>query len=47
MGESNEGVILDICEEFHDLFYLEGDKLSHTDLVKHSISVLPLDENSN
>jgi hypothetical protein len=36
-----------LCEEFHDLFYLEGDKLSHTDLVKYSISTLALDENSN
>jgi hypothetical protein len=34
MAESNKRVILDVCEEFHDIFYLEGDKLSHTDLVK-------------
>jgi len=47
MAENKTGVIIDICEEFHDLFYLEGDKLSHTDLVKHSISTLTLNENSN
>jgi hypothetical protein len=47
MALSNKGVILDTCEKFHDLFYLEGRELSHTDLVKHSISTLVLDENSN
>lgn len=47
MAESNKGVILDTRDEFHDLFYLEGYKVSHTDLVKHSISTLALDENSN
>ena len=29
--------ILDICREFHDLFYLKGDKLTHTDAIQHSI----------
>jgi len=47
MADSNKGDILDICEEFHDLFCLEGDKLSHTDLAKHSISTLTLDESNN
>jgi len=47
MALSNKGVILNICEEFRDLFYLEGDKLSRTDLVKHSISTLALNEKSN
>jgi hypothetical protein len=45
MAESNKRVILDICEEFLDIFYLEGDKLSHTDLVKYSIPTPALDEN--
>jgi hypothetical protein len=43
--ESNKKSILEICEHFHDIFYLEGDKLSHTDLVKHSIPTSALDEN--
>jgi hypothetical protein len=45
MAESNKRFILDVCEEFHDIFYLEGDKLSHTDLVKHSIPTPAIDEN--
>jgi hypothetical protein len=44
MAESNKKSILVICD-FHDIFYLEGDKLSHTDLVKHSIPTPALDEN--
>jgi hypothetical protein len=35
--ESNKKSILEICKDFHDVFYLEGDKLSHTDLVKHTV----------
>ena len=38
-------IILDVCEEFHDKFYLDGDKLSRTDVVKHSIPSAGLDEN--
>lgn len=38
-------IILDICEEFHDKFYLDGDKLSRTGVVKHSIPSAGLDEN--
>ncbi|PNF23589.1 hypothetical protein B7P43_G13934 [Cryptotermes secundus] len=45
MAESNKKSILEICEDFHDIFYLEGDKLSHTDLIKHSIPTPALDEN--
>jgi hypothetical protein len=45
MAASNKRAILDICEEFHDIFYLEGDKFRHTDLVKHSIPTPALDEN--
>jgi hypothetical protein len=45
MAESNKKSILEICEDFHDIFHLEGDKLSHTDLVKHSIPTPALDEN--
>jgi hypothetical protein len=45
MVESNKKFILEICEYFHDIFYLEGDKLSHTDRVKHSIPTPALDEN--
>jgi hypothetical protein len=44
MAESTKKSILEICEDFHDIFYLEGDKLSHTDLVKHSIPTPALDE---
>jgi hypothetical protein len=47
MAASNKGVILHVCEELHDLFYPEGDELSHTDLVKHSVSTPALDANSN
>jgi hypothetical protein len=42
---SNKKAILEICEDFHDIFYFEGDKLLHTDLVKHSIPTPALDEN--
>jgi hypothetical protein len=44
MAKSNNRAILDICEEFHDIFYLEVDKLSHIDLLKHSIPTPALDE---
>jgi hypothetical protein len=33
MAECCRSVILDLCEEYHDIFNLEGDKLAHTDLV--------------
>jgi hypothetical protein len=42
---SNKKDILEIYEDFHDIFYLEGDKLLHTDLVKHSIPTPALDKN--
>jgi hypothetical protein len=45
MAESSKKSILEICEHFHGISYLEGDKLSHTDLVKHSIPTPALDEN--
>lgn len=31
--------IKDICTTYNDIFYLEGDKLSHADSVRHSIPV--------
>jgi hypothetical protein len=30
-----------ICSDYHDVFYLPGDKLSCTDAVKHSINLVP------
>jgi hypothetical protein len=45
MADSNKKAILDIYEDFHDIFYLEGDELSHTDIVKYSIPTPALDEN--
>lgn len=33
--------ILDICREFNDLFYLEGDSLTTTTAIKHEIKTLP------
>jgi hypothetical protein len=44
MAESTKISILKICEDFHDIFYLEWDKLSHTDLFKHSIPTPALHE---
>lgn len=32
--------ILHICREFNDLFHLEGDQLTHTDIVKHEIPLI-------
>jgi len=36
MAKTNKRVILDMCDEFPDIFHPEGDQLSHTDLVMHS-----------
>jgi hypothetical protein len=33
-----------MCDEFNDILYLEGDQLSHADLVKHSTPILALYE---
>lgn len=33
--------ISEICREFNDIFYLEGDHLTHTDAVKHTILTDP------
>lgn len=32
--------IIHICREFNDIFHLEGDKLTYTDAIKHTISLL-------
>jgi hypothetical protein len=29
------------CRDYHDIFYLPGDKLSFTNAIKHSINVIP------
>jgi hypothetical protein len=42
--ETNKRVILDMCDVFRNIFNLEGNKLSHTDLVKHSIPNLVLEK---
>lgn len=34
--------LLEICEHFNDIFYLEGDKLSYTDTLKHKIPTDPI-----
>jgi hypothetical protein len=47
MAESNKKSLLQICEDFHEKFYLSGDKLSHTGLIKHSIPTPALDEKSD
>lgn len=38
-SEAEKTAIKNICEEFADIFYLEGDILSHTDLVEHRIPI--------
>jgi hypothetical protein len=30
-----------ICRDYHEIFYLPGDKLSCTNAIKHSINVIP------
>jgi hypothetical protein len=34
-------MIRETCRDYHDIFYLPGDKLSCTNAVKHSINVIP------
>jgi hypothetical protein len=34
-------VMENTCRDYHDIFYLPGDKLSCTTIVKHSINVIP------
>lgn len=38
-SEEEKNLIQNICEEFADIFYIPGDKLSHTNLVEHRIPV--------
>ena len=33
--------ILALCEEYNDLFYLDGDKLTYTTTLEHSIPIMP------
>lgn len=43
-GQCNDEVkkpIEDLCCEFNDCFYVEGDQITHTDIVKHSIQLKP------
>ena len=42
--ETNKRVIPDMSDVYHNIFYLEENKLSHTDLVKYSISNLVLEK---
>jgi hypothetical protein len=44
MAETYKRVILDMCDEFHDIFHLEENQLSHTDLVKQSTPDLVLEK---
>ena len=37
LNHEEKSSILDLCHEFHDIFYLPGDKLSHTNSIQHSI----------
>src|SRR5699024_10146706 len=39
LNDEEKHSILAICREFNDLFFLEGDKLSHTDAAKHCINL--------
>jgi hypothetical protein len=38
--EENEK-IGNICSDYHDTFYLPGDKVSFTNAIKYSINVMP------
>lgn len=40
MNSEERDSILEICRKFNDIFHLEGDKLSHTNSVKHIIPLL-------
>lgn len=38
MNEEEKELIINICQEFSDIFYLEGDKLTFTSEIKHTIN---------
>lgn len=44
LNPEEKSSILKICSEFHDLYHLEGDKLTHTDVIQHKI---PLKTDTN
>jgi hypothetical protein len=37
LNEEETNSVLDICRDFNDIFYLEGDKLTSTNTIKHTI----------
>jgi hypothetical protein len=41
LNSEERGVIESTCKDYQDIFYLEGDELSCTEAVKHSITVEP------
>jgi hypothetical protein len=40
MHSEKRDSIISICREFNDIFHLEGDKLTYTDAISHTISLL-------
>jgi hypothetical protein len=40
MNSEERDSIISICREFNDIFHLEGDKLTYTDAISHTISLL-------
>lgn len=38
LNEEEEEAIRELCDEYKDIFYLEGDKLTFTNKIKHEIN---------
>lgn len=40
MNEEERNTILKLCEQYSEIFYLKGDKLTYTDVLEHEIKIL-------
>ena len=41
LNSEERALVLELCENFHDLFYLPGDQLSFTNTIEHNIPIMP------
>lgn len=41
LNEEEKASLMELCEKYNDIFYLEGDKLGFADKVKHKIRLIP------